>query len=215
MKDFKYIRAGTVDEAVSLLSQGGAEVFAGGTDILGRLKAMMSANLPQILIDIKPIDSLYRLNEDNSILTIGSLVKLSDIAESAIVQNGYIVLAEAAGRAATPELRNMGTIGGNVCQSVRCWYYRAEHNAFNCLRKNPAGICYAVDGDNRYHSILGAVSGCMAVNPGNIAPALIALNASIVTSRRAIAANEFFAVSLAVEHGRVDEIHPQLDGTVQ
>jgi xanthine dehydrogenase YagS FAD-binding subunit len=195
MKDFSYIAAGTIDEAVSLLGQGGAQVIAGGTDILGRLKAMMSANLPRLLVDIKPIADLYRLSEDDGILTIGSLVKLSDIAESTIIRDGYAVLAEAARRVATPELRNMGTIGGNICQSVRCWYYRAEHNTFNCLRKNPTGMCYAINGDNRYHSILGAVSGCLAVNPGNMAPALIALNASIVTSKRTVTAGDFFSVN--------------------
>lgn len=195
MRDFKYIRAKTVNEAVSLLSEGSTEVIAGGTDLLSRLKAMMSPNVPGVLVDIKSIPDLYKLNEEGGMLTIGALVKLADIVESPIVRDRYTALSEAARKAATPELRNMGTIGGNICQFVRCWYYRAEHNAFNCLRKNPAGMCHALNGDNRYHSIFGAINGCMAVNPGNIAPALIALNASIVTSKRAIAADKFFAMN--------------------
>jgi xanthine dehydrogenase YagS FAD-binding subunit len=96
---------------------------------------------------------------------------------------------------ATPELRNTGTIGGNICQFVRCWYYRAEHNAFPCLRKNPTGVCYALAGDNRYHSIFGAVNGCLAVNPSNTAPALVALKARIKTSERTINIDDFFTVN--------------------
>ena len=195
MRDFNYIRAGTVDEAVSLLSEGGAEVIAGGTDLLGRLKAMISPKAPEVLVSIKTIPELYRLKDEDGVLVIGALVKLADIAKSAIVQDGYTALAEAAGKIGTPELRNMATLGGSICQFVKCWYYRAEHNAFNCLRKNPAGKCHALIGDNRYHSILGAVNGCIAVNPGDIAPALIALNASIVTSQRTIAADKFFTMN--------------------
>jgi xanthine dehydrogenase YagS FAD-binding subunit len=195
MKDFNYIRAGTVEEAVSFLSEGGVEVIAGGTDLLGRLKAMISPKAPDVLVSIKTIPELYRLKEENSILAIGALVKLADIAKSAIIRDSYTALAEAAGKVGTPELRNMATIGGNICQFVRCWYYRAEHNAFNCLRKNPAGICHALSGDNRYHSILGAVNGCIAVNPGDLAPVLMALNASIFTSQRTIAADKFFAMN--------------------
>ena len=195
MRDFNYIRAGTVDEAVSLLGEGGVEVIAGGTDLLGRLKAMISPKAPDVLVSIKTIPELYRLKEESGVITIGALVKLADIAKSAIVRDSYTALAEAAGKVGTPELRNMATIGGNICQFVRCWYYRAEHNAFNCLRKNPAGICHALSGDNRYHSILGAVKGCIAVNPGDLAPVLMAFNASIVTSQRTIAADEFFTMN--------------------
>lgn len=195
MKDFNYIRAGTVDKAVLLLREGGAEVIAGGTDLLGRLKAMISPKAPDVLVSIKIIPKLYKLKEENGMLVIGTLVKLADIAKSAIVRDSYSALAEAASKIGTPELRNMATIGGNICQFVRCWYYRAEHNVFNCLRKSPGGICHALIGDNRYHSILGAINGCIAVNPGDVAPVLTALNASVVTSQRTIAADKFFTMN--------------------
>ena len=195
MRDFKYVRATTVDEAVSALSIDNSAVVAGGTALLNYLKAMVSPNAPDVLVDIKSIPDLRVLKEEGGMLKIGALVKLADIAESPLVQDRYTALAEAARRAGTPQLRNMGTIGGNICQFVRCWYYRAEHNAFPCLRKNPIGACYALNGDNRYHSIFGAVNGCMAVNPSNTAPALVALNAKIKTSKRTVNAEDFFAVN--------------------
>jgi xanthine dehydrogenase YagS FAD-binding subunit len=92
----------------------------------------------------------------------------------------------------------MGTIGGNICQDIRCWYYRNQNNRFACLRKG-GGKCYAIDGDNRYHSIFGGSveEGCYAVHPSDTAPALIALDAAVKTSRRLIKAEEFFQVSVA------------------
>jgi xanthine dehydrogenase YagS FAD-binding subunit len=90
----------------------------------------------------------------------------------------------------------MGTIGGNICQYVRCWYYRSEHNAFDCLRKSPAGgICQALVGDNRYSSIFGAMNGCVAVNPSDTAPALVALDARIVTTKQTVDAEDFFTMN--------------------
>jgi xanthine dehydrogenase YagS FAD-binding subunit len=195
MKGFEYIKIHSVEEAVPVLEKGRAEVFAGGIDLMGRLKTMMSPNVPEVLIDIKSIAGMHELKEEGGFLRIGPLVTLAEIAESPLIKEQYATLAEASRTAATPELRNMGTIGGNICQFVRCWYYRAEHNAFNCLRKDSSGICYALKGDNRYHSIFGDIEGCMAVNPGNIAPVLIALNASIKTSKRTVDAENFFTIN--------------------
>jgi xanthine dehydrogenase YagS FAD-binding subunit len=89
----------------------------------------------------------------------------------------------------------MGTIGGNICQLNRCWYFRKEDNRFDCIRKG-GNMCYAMAGDNRYHSIFGAVAGCVAVSPSDIAPALVALNATIKTSKRSITAGDFWAVKV-------------------
>jgi xanthine dehydrogenase YagS FAD-binding subunit len=128
-------------------------------------------------------------------LKLGALAKLEDIAKSSVVHDGWTALAEAAHRTASPHIREMGTIGGNICQLNRCWYFRKRNNRFFCLRKG-GGICYATAGDNRYHSIFGGVIGCMAGHPSDTAPALIALDASIVTSKRTINAEEFFEVSI-------------------
>ena len=195
MKDITYVSVTTVDAAVAELQKGGAAVLAGGTDIVQGLKGMISPNPPDTLVNIKPVAALSKLAEEGGMLKIGPLTTLTELAESSVVQTKYTALAEAARRAASPELRNVGTIGGNICQGLRCWYYRAEHNVFNCLRKG-GPLCQALLGDNRFHSIFGAIAGCIAVNPSDIAPALIALDAEIVTSKQTVDAENFFAADL-------------------
>ncbi len=195
MKKFTHVNATSVDDAVTNLKKGKAVIIAGGTDLITRLRAMISPNSPDYLVNIKNIASLDYIKEEGNTLKIGALTTLAEIAGSSIVQTKYTALAQAAGKVGTPELRNMGTIAGNLCQNVRCWYYRGEHNGFPCLRKTTGGLCYALAGDNRYHSIFGAVNGCVAVNPSDTAPALIALGAKIVTSKKTYDAADFFAVN--------------------
>lgn len=197
MKVINHVNVTTVDEAVAELQKGNAAVIAGGTDLVQGMRAMISPNAPGTLVNIKPITDLKKLAEESGVLKIGPLTTLTEIAESSVVQTKYAALAQAAGRAASPELRNVGTIGGNICQGVRCWYYRGEHNAFDCLRKNSTGLCHALIGDNRYHSIFGAMSGCIAVNPSDVAPALVALDAKIVTSKKTVNAEDFFTTKVA------------------
>ena len=191
MKEVTFVNATSVDQAVSALGSDAA-VFAGGTDIYGYMKAMVSPNAPDTLVNIKGISDLDYIKEEGGMLKIGALTRLSDIAASSVVIGSYAALAEAALKVATPELRNMGTIGGNICQLVRCWYYRGEFNLWSCIRKG-GPLCYAILGDNRYNSIFGAQEGCVSVNPSDTAPALVALNASVVTSSRTIAIDDFFA----------------------
>jgi xanthine dehydrogenase YagS FAD-binding subunit len=104
-------------------------------------------------------------------------------------------LADPAHRTASPKIRESGTIGGNICQMNRCWYFRKEQNRFDCIRKG-GGMCFAMMGENRYHSIYGAVNACIAVNPSDTAPALVALNATIKTTKREIAAKDFWGVAI-------------------
>jgi xanthine dehydrogenase YagS FAD-binding subunit len=197
VKEFKHFNAYSVDEAVALMGRYGerAAVIAGGTDILGKMKDAILPAYPEALINIKTIQGLSDIKESGGMLSIGALVPLADIADNAIIRSKYAALAQAAGRTASPHLRNMGTIGGNICQDIRCWYYRNQNNRFSCLRKK-GGRCYAIKGDNRYHSIFGgSVSGgCFAVHPSDTAPALVALDAKIVTSNRTIDAEKFFEV---------------------
>jgi len=197
VKEFKHFNAYSVDEAVALMGRYGerAAVIAGGTDILGKMKDSILPAYPEALINIKTIDGLSEIKESGGMLSIGALALLADIADNAIIKSKYAALAQAAGRTASPHLRNMGTIGGNICQDIRCWYYRNQNNRFSCLRKK-GGRCYAIKGDNRYHSIFGgSVSGgCFAVHPSDTAPALVALDAKIVTSSRTIDAEKFFEV---------------------
>ncbi len=197
MKEFKHFNAYSVDEAVALMGRYGerAAVIAGGTDILGKMKDSILPAYPEALINIKTIKGLSGIEESAGMLKIGALTLLADIADNPVVKSKYAALAQAAGRTASPHLRNMGTIGGNLCQDIRCWYYRNQNNRFSCLRKK-GGRCYAIKGDNRYHSIFGgSVSGgCFAVHPSDTAPALVALDARIVTSGRTIDAEKFFEV---------------------
>jgi xanthine dehydrogenase YagS FAD-binding subunit len=200
MKTFTHFNASTIDEAVSLLRryQGKAALIAGGTDLLGKMKDRILPTYPEALVNLKTIQGLDAISEQNGFLKIGSLAILEDIAHHATVKARYGALAEAARRTASPHLREMGTIGGNICQDIRCWYYRNPENRFPCLRKG-GGRCYALQGDTRYHSIFGGSvdEGCIAVHPSDTAPALIALDAQIKTSRRTIRAEDFFQVEVS------------------
>jgi len=180
MKTFKHIDVKTVDKACQLLEEhrGKARLIAGGTDLLGILKDRILLDYPEVIINVKTIHGLDYIRENSKGLKIGALTTLSSIAGSSVVKEKYKVLAEAAGAVATPQIRNMATLAGNLCQEVRCWYYRYPHaigGRFLCLRKG-RGPCLAVSGDNRYHAILGG-KGCFAVSPSDTAVALAALNA--------------------------------------
>jgi xanthine dehydrogenase YagS FAD-binding subunit len=190
-KRFEHVDAKTVDEAASILKARNASIIAGGTDILGAMRFEILPDYPECLVNIKSIPGLDYIKEEAGMLRIGALTRLDDIAKSDVIRTGYTALSEAAHRAASPHIRAMGTIGGNICQFTRCWYFRNPDNRFYCLRKG-GKKCYGIMGDNRYHSIFGAVKGCMAVNPGDIAPALVVLKAKIKTNKRLIAAQEFW-----------------------
>jgi xanthine dehydrogenase YagS FAD-binding subunit len=158
MKEFTHINATTVDDAVSALAEHGdkAMVLAGGTDLLGELVDRVMPYQPEYIINLKTISGLASIQEDSAGLKIGALTPLDDIVNSSVVQSNYSVLAQAARKVASWQIRNMGTIGGNICQQVRCLYYRTSWN------------------------------------PSDTAPALIALDAQIVTSQRTINAEDFF-----------------------
>jgi len=197
MRKFTHIDATSVEEAISLLQRyhGQASLIAGGTDLLGKLKDEVMPTYPEALINLKTIPGLDFICHEAQMLKIGALTRLADIGADPIIQSQYTALAEAARHVASPNLREMGTLGGNLCQDIRCWYYRNPHNRFPCLRKS-GGRCYALEGDDRYHSIFGGSvpEGCIAVHPSDTAPALIALNAEFITSRRLISAQDFFHV---------------------
>jgi xanthine dehydrogenase YagS FAD-binding subunit len=199
MRKFTHINAHTVDEAVSALRRYGnrAAVIAGGTDLLGKMKDEILPKYPEALIDLKTIPGLEFLQEEAGVLRIGTLTRLEDIAHEPLIQEKYAALAQAAGRTASPHLREMGTLGGNLCQDIRCWYYRNPNNRFPCLRKG-GGRCYAIEGDNRYHAIMGGSveGGCYAVHPSDTAPALIAMNAGVVTTKRILSVETLFQVAV-------------------
>ena len=174
MKNFDHVNANTAQEAAKLLKKGKsrAKLIAGGTDLLGVLKDDVLPDYPELIIDLKTIRNLDQIEETTQGLKIGALTTLSDIAESPVVRNKYKGLAEAAAAVATPQIRNLGTIGGNLCQEVRCWYYRYPHSIGGrvlCARKRAGQYqsqdgdtvvegrgCSALTGENRYHSVFGA-----------------------------------------------------------
>ncbi|MCS7114062.1 MAG: xanthine dehydrogenase family protein subunit M [Nitrososphaerota archaeon] len=194
LKPFKHVSPKTVEEAAALLSVGKAKLMAGGTDLLTVLKDRIHKDHPELIIDLKTIPNLDYIVEDSGFLKIGALAKLAEIAQSPLVKGKYRVLADAAKSVGSPQIRNVGTIGGNLCQEVRCLYYRYPHHVGEriiCYRKG-GRVCYAVSGNNLYHAILGGPTKCYAVHPSDMAPALIALDAKVKTTKRTVRLEEFF-----------------------
>jgi len=195
MYKITHVDATSVDDAVAKLADGSAAAIAGGTDLITTLKGMCTPTPPAKIVNLKTISGLKYIKEEGGMLKIGALTTLTEIAKSSVVNSKYTVLAQAAKAVGGPELRNAGTIGGNICQKPRCPYFRNEHNAFNCLRKNPNGLCYALTDYNVKHSIFGAAGGCVDGCPSDTAPALVALGAKIKTSKQTVDAADFFAVN--------------------
>jgi len=173
LRQFEHLSAASVADAVAatLEPKPDAALIAGGTDLLGILKDRVHPQYPELIVDLKPIRGLSYVREDNKGLRIGALTTLADLAKSPVVKGHYAMLGDAARAVASPQIRNQGTVAGNLCQEPRCWYYRAPDNHFHCLRKG-GEMCGAVLGDNRFHSIFGAAhvaappcsSGC----PGEV-----------------------------------------------
>ncbi len=194
-KRFEHIDAKTVDEAASIMRAGKATAISGGTDILGAMRFEILPNYPEVVVNLKSIPGMDYIREEAGTLKIGALARLEDIAKNDLVKAKYAALADGAHHTATPHIREMGTIGGNICQLTRCWYFRIPDNRFYCIRKGGKS-CYAMAGDNRYHSIFGGVKMCLAVNPSDTAPALVALNAKIKTNKRRIEAEKFWGMTI-------------------
>lgn len=182
MKPFDYVAARSVNEAISLKTEIGdhARFLAGGTDLLALLKDGIVNPYPRVLIGLREVHDLYGIVEDGENVSIGSMVTLEDLAESACVNNRVRLLGIAARKVGTPQIRNMGTVGGNLLQEVRCWYYRYPKRLgkITCLRRG-GSKCFAPLGDNRYHAIVEA-KGCYAVCPSDLAVVLSVLEAKII-----------------------------------
>ncbi len=196
MKTFTHINATSVDDAGAKLTQYGASamLIAGGTDLIPFLmtRCLPREMLPQYIINLKTIPDLDYIKEEGGVLKLGAMAKLHDIAFSSVVLGKWSSLAEAARKVAKWQVRNMATIGGNICCKKRCWYYRSTWNKFMCVLNGGTG-CPAVAGNHRYESVFGATNGCYAVNPNDVPPALVALSAKIKTNKRpSVEAADFF-----------------------
>ena len=156
MRPFNHLNAKSLDEAIAALQKGEANVLAGGVDLLGTLKDNISPEYPRTVINLKTIPGLDYIKEEDGVLKIGATTRLADIGRSELVKKAAPALAEAAEATATPNIREMGTLGGNIAQLPRCWYFRKLENRFYCDRKG-GNTCYAIQGDNRYHSIFGGL----------------------------------------------------------
>lgn len=176
MQAFEYESPTTKVEAVHVLDGrwGGTEVIAGGSDLLALMKAHVVT--PKRLVNIKNIPELRGVTMTTNGLRVGALTRLADLVENRDVQRYYSALAEAAVEVASPQIRNVATLGGNLCQRPRCWYFR---NGYGLLPKHSSGKDLIAEGENRYHAILGNDGAAKFVSPSTIAPILIAYGARI------------------------------------
>jgi len=191
VKSFEWAEATSVDQAVQLTVKGSA-FKAGGVDLLDLMKERLFE--PTRLVNIRNLPDLHFIRSESSGLSVGPLVTLAELSEHADIQKKYRALAQAAGHAATPQIRNMATLGGNLLQRPRCWYFRNE--LFHC-RKKGGERCFAQDGENQYHAIFN--NGlCAIVHPSATACALMAMKAQIeiqnADKKRAVSLEEFFVL---------------------
>jgi xanthine dehydrogenase YagS FAD-binding subunit len=176
MRPFEYLSPNTRTQAISLLGAtwGNSEIVAGGTDLLALMKDDVLA--PKRLINIKEIKDLHGVSSNAQGLRIGALTTLGDLADDGNVKKNYPALAEALLEAASPQIRNLATLGGNLCQRPRCWYFRS---GLGLLPKDESGKELVADGENRYHAVLGNEGPAKFVSPSTIVPILVAYGAKI------------------------------------
>lgn len=168
---FSHLRPGSVRETLAVLEKSDARIHGGGTDLVGCLRDRVFSTDSVVSLAAIPELRGIETTRDGG-LRLGAMTTIAEIAENDDIRNRYGALADAAGVVASPQLRNQGTIAGNLCQKPRCWYYRGD---FDCLRKG-GEICYAYEGENQYHCIFGGEL-CFIVHPSDTAPALAAHNA--------------------------------------
>lgn len=206
---FELFRPTTVADAVALLDQHKKDAWkiAGGNDSLSWFKDRVKR--PKVVVDLTGIAEMKGVKETAEGIEIGALTTLSEIENNPIVKKSYRLLADAAGYVASPQIRNSGTVGGNVSQDARCWYYRA---GLPCYRAGGT-TCFAdtPEGQNREHAIFDA-NRCVAVSPSDLAPAMIALDAKMVIrsakGERVVAAEEFF-IGPRIDITRMTQVQPE------
>jgi xanthine dehydrogenase YagS FAD-binding subunit len=194
MKTFANKNPQTLDQAVSFVQQARNDgqtpsIVGGGSDLLGMVKEFIIK--PDVLVNLKTIKGLDQVAPTASGVNIGGLITLDTLGSHPLIRSQYTVLAEAAETVATPQIRNVGTLAGNVCQRPWCWYFR---NGFPCL-KNGGDTCFSIVGDNRFHAIFGGGPSYI-VHPSDTAPALVALDAKFrivgPSGERVVPAADFF-----------------------
>jgi xanthine dehydrogenase YagS FAD-binding subunit len=194
MRAFEYTVPQSTQQAVGLLGQNWAQaqILAGGTDLLALMKDDIEPS--KLVVNIKHISGLAEVKTVPDAIRIGPLVRLNELADNATIRKQFPMLAYALDEAASPQIRNMATIGGNLCQRPRCWYFR---NGFGLLATKD-GKSLVAEGGNRYHAIIGNDGPAKFVSPSTVAPALIAYNAQITIvgpkGARSIALAKFYRI---------------------
>jgi xanthine dehydrogenase YagS FAD-binding subunit len=193
LKPFDYLVADEFDAALGEYGKGTSVLMGSGIDLLDLMKEGVES--PTTVISIGNLPELRYIRQEDDGVHVGACTTLADIARNELMKSAYGVLHHAAAEAATPQIRERATVGGNLCQRPRCWYFRNKE--FHCLKKG-GDMCFAVDGENRYHSIFGGGPSYI-VHPSNVAPALVALNGTIVVrtaegQTQQIKAAEFFVL---------------------
>lgn len=190
MKEFSYLRASSADHAREAAARHGAMVIAGGTTLLDLAKCRIAE--PETVVDITYLSGLDAISSTETGVTIGALAKMSEVAEHRVIREAFPAISQSLSLAASAQLRNMATIGGNLLQRTRCAYFRDPAVFTACNKRQPGSGCSAIGGMTRNHAVLGTSEHCIAVNPGDLAVALVAFDAVIHLGVRQIAVDDFF-----------------------
>ncbi|TIX87830.1 xanthine dehydrogenase family protein subunit M [Rhizobium sp. P44RR-XXIV] len=192
MRDFSYFRATSAAEAGKAAQQAGAMLLAGGTTLLDLAKCGVSE--PDTVIDITHLSGMSGIAVDAAGARIGALARMSEVADHRDIQAAFPAVSESLSLAASAQLRNMATIGGNLLQRTRCSYFRDPGTFPACNKRNPGSGCAAIGGVTRNHAVLGTSDACIASYPGDLAVALVAFDAVVELADRRMTVDELFLV---------------------
>ncbi|MER8576014.1 xanthine dehydrogenase family protein subunit M [Mesorhizobium sp. M1409] len=193
MRTFEYFRADDAATAAAEAARPETRFLAGGTTLLDLMK--LNVERPARVVDITRLSGLDTIEVSADVIRIGALAKMSKVADHADIKQAAPALSESLWRAASAQLRNMASIGGNLMQRTRCTYFRDPGAYSNCNKRNPGSGCAALDGVNRNHAVLGTSDACIAIYPGDFAVSLVAFDATVIVrgaSERKIPVDEFF-----------------------
>lgn len=190
MRDFSYLRASSLAEASQAAMQAGSMLLAGGTTLLDLAKCGVAE--PETVIDITHLSGLGKIIVDENQASIGALARMSEVADHPGIKTAFPAIAQSLALAASPQIRNMATIGGNLLQRTRCAYFRDPATFSACNKRNPGSGCAAIGGITRNHAVLGTSNACIATYPGDLAIALVAFDAILHLGERQLAVDDFF-----------------------
>ncbi|QND46075.1 xanthine dehydrogenase family protein subunit M (plasmid) [Rhizobium lusitanum] len=201
MRPFDYLRAENTTAAISEATKPETRFLAGGTTLLDLMK--LNVERPARVVDITRLSGLDTIEVSAAVIRIGALAKMSKVADDADIKEAAPVLSESLWRAASAQLRNMASIGGNLMQRTRCTYFRDPSAYPNCNKRNPGSGCAAIEGVNRNHAVLGTSDACIAIYPGDFAVSLVAFDAKVIVrgvSERIIPIDDFYLLPGQTPH---------------